>query len=88
MAESVSLGTLGHSVPSGSHICTFINGPAGRDEIVMPFLAEGIHSREKCICILETLEPPDVLARLGQQIDVGSSVETGQLELGTPAVRN
>ena len=32
MAHSVSLGTLGRSVPSGSHICTFYNGPAGLDE--------------------------------------------------------
>jgi hypothetical protein len=85
MAEPVSLGTLGLSVPSGSHICTFISGPAERDEIVMPYLAEGIRTGEKCVCILETLHPPDVLTRLGQQVDVSSSVEDGQLELGTPA---
>jgi hypothetical protein len=39
MAQSVSLGTLGRPVPGGSHIRTFFNGPAGRDEFVMPFLA-------------------------------------------------
>ncbi|HEY4463632.1 MAG TPA: hypothetical protein VGN41_13290 [Streptosporangiaceae bacterium] len=32
MAHSVSLGPLARSVPSGSHICTFYNGPAGHDE--------------------------------------------------------
>jgi hypothetical protein len=32
MAQSVSLGPLGRSVPSGSHICTFYNGAAGLDE--------------------------------------------------------
>jgi hypothetical protein len=55
----------------------------------MPFLAEGIRTGEKCICILETLDPPEVMARLGQQNGVGNrvakSVGTGQLELGTPA---
>lgn len=85
MAEAVSLGTLGRSVPSGSHICVFISGSAGRDEIVMPFLAEGIRTGQKCVCILETLEPPDVVARLSQRLDVARSIETGQLELGTPA---
>jgi hypothetical protein len=85
MAENISLGALGLTVPSGSHICAFINGPAGRDEIVMPFLAEGVRAGEKCICILQTLEPPDVLDRLSLQLDVSCPVENGQLELGTPA---
>lgn len=85
MAENISLGALGLTVPSGSHICAFTNGPAGRDEIVMPFLAEGVRAGQKCICILQTLEPPDVLNRLSLQVDVSCGVEAGQLELGTPA---
>jgi hypothetical protein len=40
MTDSVSLGTLDRSVPSGSHICAFVDGPDGRDDIVLPFLAE------------------------------------------------
>jgi hypothetical protein len=51
----------------------------------MPFLAEGIRAGQKCLCILETLAPADVLERLGRQVDLGRSVETGQLELATPA---
>jgi hypothetical protein len=85
MTRSVPLGVLDRSVPSGTHICTFFSGPAGRDEVVMPFLAEGIRAGEKCICILDSLGPADVLDRLGRQVDVGRSVETGQLELATPA---
>jgi hypothetical protein len=84
MTEPVSLGILGLKVPSGTHVCTFFRGPAGRDEIVMPFLAEGIRARDKCICILDSLVPSDILSRLALQVDVGSSVETGQLELATP----
>jgi hypothetical protein len=85
MTGSVPLGILDRSVPSGTHICTFFSGPAGRDEVVMPFLAEGIRTGQKCICILESLGPADVLDRLGRQVDLGRSVETGQLELSTPA---
>ncbi len=85
MTGSVPLGILDRSVPSGTHICTFFSGPAGRDEVVMPFLAEGIRAGQKCICILDSLGPADVLERLGHQVDLGRSVETGQLELATPA---
>ena len=85
MTEKVPLGLLGLAVPRGTHICAFYRGAQGRDEIVLPFLAEGIRAQDKCICILESIDPPDVLARLGQHVDVGSSVDTGQLELATPA---
>jgi DcmR-like sensory protein len=85
MTESVALGVLGLEVPRGTHICTFYGGSSGRDEIVLPFLAEGIRARDKCICILESLAPSEVLSKLALQVDVGPSVATGQLELATPA---
>lgn len=84
MMESVSLGFLGLSVPVGTHLCAFFRGPEGRDEIVMPYRAEGIRAKDKCICILESLMPAGVLSRLAGQVDIGSSVETGGLELHTP----
>ena len=85
MTEKVPLGLLGLTVPRGTHICAFYRGDQGLDDIVLPFLAEGIRAQDKCICILESADPPDVLARLGQHVEVGSSVDTGQLELATPA---
>ena len=85
MTETVPLGLLGLNVPRGTHLCSFYQGAQGRDEIALPFLAEGIRSQDKCLCILDSIDPPDVLARLREQVDVGASVETGQLELATPA---
>jgi hypothetical protein len=76
---------MNRPVPIGTHICAFYSGPAGRDELVMPFLAEGIRAGQKCVCVLESLAPAEVLARLGREVDLGRSVETGQLELATPA---
>ena len=32
MLESVSLGILGHSIPTGTHVCAFYSGPDGRDK--------------------------------------------------------
>ena len=39
MIGSVPLGILDRSVPSGTHICAFYSGSAGRDQVVMPFPA-------------------------------------------------
>ena len=85
MTRPNSVGFLDRSVPSGTHVCAFVSGPEQRDEVVLPFLADGIRAGQKCICILESLDPPDVLARLGRQVDVAEPVQTGQLQLGTPA---
>ena len=57
---------MNRSVPIGTHICAFYSGPASRDELVMPFLAEGIIAGDKCICIVESLGPAEVLTRLGR----------------------
>jgi hypothetical protein len=85
MTESVALGVLGLEVPRGTHICTFYGGSSGRDEIVLPFLAEGIRARDKCLCLLDSAMPSEVLSKLALQVDVGPPVATGQLEVSTPA---
>ena len=60
MAQTVPLGVLGLHVPPGTHICSFCRGTQGRDEIVLPFLAEGmVHENPHYI------EPGRFLARHG-----------------------
>ena len=53
MLESVSLGIPGHSIPAGTHVCAFYSGPDERDELVLPYLAEGIRTRQKCMAIVD-----------------------------------
>src|ERR1700722_17328201 len=53
MTGPQSLMIMNRSVPSGTHICAFFSGPAGRDDVVMPFLADGIRAGQKCLCVLE-----------------------------------
>lgn len=59
MTEKVPLGLLGLHVPRGTHICSFCRGAQGRDEIILPFLAEGIRSQDKCLCILDSIDPQE-----------------------------
>ena len=82
---SVSLGVLGVSVPIGTHLCIFFRGSSGLEEIVLPFLAEGIRADDKCLCVLQSSVPADVLSGLAPQVDVGTSVADGQLEVISPA---
>ena len=53
MSEQVPLGIVDAAVPRGSHVCTFFSGPAQPDDVVAPFLAEGIRSGNKCVAVLE-----------------------------------
>ena len=84
MAEQVPLGIADAAVPRGSHMCSFFSELAQRDNVVVPFLAEGIRSGQKCVAVLESPGPRDLLTRLGGQVNLGHSVETGQLELPAP----
>jgi hypothetical protein len=85
MTPSVHLGFFNRSVPAGSHICAFYSDSATRDQIVLPFMAQGLLAGEKCTCVLASPGPAEVLARLGDHVDLDGSVESGQLELLTPA---
>jgi MEDS: MEthanogen/methylotroph, DcmR Sensory domain len=85
MTGPQSLTIMNRLVPSGTHICAFYSGPAGRDDVVMPFLADGIRAGQRCICVLESLAPADVLVKLDLQVDLDRTVQSGQLELATPA---
>lgn len=85
MTEPVALGVLGVSVPIGTHLCIFFRGSSGLEEIVLPFLAEGIRADDKCLCVLQSWVSADVLSGLAPQVDVGTSVADGQLEVISPA---
>ncbi len=47
MTGPVSLGILEGPVPGGSHISALYSGSAGRDEVVMPFLAEDLRTGQR-----------------------------------------
>jgi hypothetical protein len=53
MTDSVHLGLNGMSIPAGTHICAFFRGIPERDQIMIPFLAEGLRAGDKCTCIID-----------------------------------
>ena len=77
---------MDRSVPSGSHICAFYSGCAGRDEVVLPFLAEGLRTGHKCLAVLGSTSPGEVLAMLHDRgVDADQAAQAGQIEVETPA---
>jgi hypothetical protein len=53
MTDSVALGTNGLSIAPGTHICAFFRGITERDDIMVPYLREGLRAGDKCTCIVD-----------------------------------
>lgn len=81
MPSSVALGVPGVQIAPGDHICAFYPSLADRDEILMPYLREGLKAGDKCVCVVDASDPEQILAELGADIDVGPCLGRHQLEM-------
>lgn len=80
MKDSVAIGIGGLSIPRGTHICAFFRGVAERDEVMVPYLLEGLHSGEKCTCIIDD-GVEAVRATLAADENVPADAEARQLAI-------
>ena len=48
---------LGLRLGVGDHICGFYRKPAERDDILIPFLVEGLKAGDKCTCVVDSCTP-------------------------------
>jgi MEDS: MEthanogen/methylotroph, DcmR Sensory domain len=53
----------------GDHVCVFCRGRDERDELLLPFLAEGLSAGHKCLAVMDTSEPEEVVDALGATAD-------------------
>jgi DcmR-like sensory protein len=72
---------LGVTWQPGHHICGFYRKPVERDNILVPFLADGLAAGDKCTCVVDSCTPGDVLDRLAERVEVGPYVSGRQLEV-------
>lgn len=82
MPDSVVLGATGIELDAGSHVCAFYKGEQERDEILLPFLREGIRAGHKCLCVVESVSPGDIRDELGDRAE--QRMVEGLLEVLTP----
>lgn len=78
---SVPLGVPGVRIASGDHLCAFYRGLAERDDILIPFLRQGLRSGDKCICVMDASDPEAVLAALATEDDDEPRLSHGGLEV-------
>ena len=56
--NGLSLGIPGvGDVSPGTHFCALYSGPVERDRLLYPFLEEGLRQGDKCLCLIDDVEP-------------------------------
>jgi AcrR family transcriptional regulator len=75
----VDFGLPGAHLSHGDHVCAFYHGPRERDEILISYLEAGLRSGDKCICIVDSVAPEEVRAKLHK--DPNAATAPPQLEL-------
>lgn len=70
----------GFQVAPGDHVCTFYPSLADRDEILFSYLRDGLHTDQKCVCVVDT-DPDPVLDTVGTDVDVAVVPGRRQLEV-------
>jgi hypothetical protein len=81
MSDLLPLGVAGVRVKPGDHICAFYVGLEERDQVLLPYLREGLLAGDKVICVVDASEPSEVLASIGPDIDVDGCIASQQFEL-------
>jgi DNA-binding CsgD family transcriptional regulator len=80
--NGLSLGIPGvGSVSPGTHFCALYSGPAERDRLLYPFLEEGLRQGDKCLCLIDDVEPALVRDRAVGQPGPDYSRRSAQLDV-------
>jgi DNA-binding CsgD family transcriptional regulator len=80
--NGLSLGIPGvGDVQPGTHFCAIYSGPAERDRLLFPFLDEGLRHGDKCLCLIDNMEPALVRDRLVGQPGPEYARRSAQLDV-------
>jgi hypothetical protein len=80
-AEDIALGVAGLRFEPGDHICAFYPGVTERDDLLIPYLREGLKAGDKCICVVDGSPSESIFAELGATVDLDSCLRQRQLEV-------
>jgi DNA-binding CsgD family transcriptional regulator len=80
--NGLSLGIPGVGVVwPGTHFCALYSGPVDRDRLLYPFLEEGLRHGDKCLCLIDDVEPALVRDRALGQPGASYSRRSEQLDV-------
>lgn len=81
LTESISIGLPGVQLAPGDHVCAFYPSVRERDEILIPYLSQGLEVGDKCIAVVDSGGPESVLAALGAEVDLAPCLRRHQLDV-------
>src|SRR5690349_18154521 len=80
--NGLSLGIPGVGVVKpGTHFCALYSGPAQRYRLLYPFIEEGLRQGDKCMCLIDDVEPALVRDRAVGQPGPDYSRRSAQLDV-------
>jgi len=79
MLDAVDLGFNGLEARPGDHICGIYTGERQRDAMVLPFLEAGLRAGDKCLCIVDCIDPAALIAKLDPELDARHRADVNQL---------
>jgi hypothetical protein len=81
MTQPVNFGLPGVAIEPGDHLCAFYLGANERDDVVVPYMQAGLAAGHKCLGVVDSIDPSELLAKFGSDVDVDACVASKQLEL-------
>jgi len=81
MDGTVPFGQRGMSVSVGDHVCAFYRTSVGRDEILVPYLQAGMERGDKCIAVLDQVDPGDIRSKIEAESYSATTHPDDQLEI-------
>ncbi len=69
------------TIASGDHICAFFRGADQQDDILLPFLRDGLVAGHKCIAVMDDPDVEQITNPLSLVLDVETHLRSGQFEL-------
>jgi hypothetical protein len=79
MTTSMTMGLPGVNLAPGDHICAFYRGAEQRDQLLVPYLRDGLLAGDKCLCVTDDPSAGRSVQRLADDLDVDGSLASGQL---------
>jgi hypothetical protein len=75
-----AMGLPGVSFTPGLHICAFYRGAEQRDELLLPYLREGLAAGDKCICVTDDPAAGGAVRALAAEFGVDTTSASAQLQ--------
>lgn len=71
----------GSDVSHGDHLCGVYRGSRERDAILFPFIEAALRSGDKCICVVDGMDPTEVIAGLAPDLSARERADRRQLDV-------